>query len=249
MIIKKSTRVQVGCEYCGKTKMISPSKFKASKSGTFYCSKKCRGRFRSAMPKSGKEILCNICGKKKYVFASQIKRTNNFYCSAKCQGIGYSKLLKHRFASGEIDRNKITRNANIATKKNYEKKFKINPTIRINELGYSQIYIPLTGYIFYHRYVWEKKNGPIPTGYIIHHIDKDVSNNKIENLKCMDSLSHQRLHKEKLDYNKYALPLYKKGLTDIEIANAIGAVRINVGNWRRKHNLKYNGKHHKKETS
>ena len=33
-----------------------------------------------------------------------------------------------------------------------------------------------------HRWVWEQKNGPIPSGGIIHHIDGDRTNNAIENL-------------------------------------------------------------------
>lgn len=41
--------------------------------------------------------------------------------------------------------------------------------------------------------VWERAHGPIPPGYHIHHIDKDPSNNRLENLMCVDPVTHRRL--------------------------------------------------------
>lgn len=34
-----------------------------------------------------------------------------------------------------------------------------------------------------HRIIWEMLRGPIPEGYLVDHIDGDVYNNKIENLR------------------------------------------------------------------
>jgi len=34
-----------------------------------------------------------------------------------------------------------------------------------------------------HRIIWEMHNGPIPEGMLIDHIDRDVFNNRIENLR------------------------------------------------------------------
>lgn len=50
---------------------------------------------------------------------------------------------------------------------------------------------------FLHRVVWESVNGPIPDGYLIHHIDHDKLNNNIENLQCMTVSEHISHH------NKY----------------------------------------------
>ena len=47
-----------------------------------------------------------------------------------------------------------------------------------------------------HRAVYEKYKGPIPSGYIIHHIDENKTNNKIENLMCLSPLDHSRLHRK-----------------------------------------------------
>ena len=45
-----------------------------------------------------------------------------------------------------------------------------------------------------HRACWEAYHGPIPSGYIVHHINGDRFNNVIENLACMSQSEHTRLH-------------------------------------------------------
>lgn len=45
-----------------------------------------------------------------------------------------------------------------------------------------------------HVAVWESHNGPVPEGHHIHHIDRDKANNEIENLQCMTSSEHNRVH-------------------------------------------------------
>lgn len=47
---------------------------------------------------------------------------------------------------------------------------------------------------FMHVRVWEHFNGIIPNTHSIHHIDKDVSNNKIGNLKMIGRGEHTALH-------------------------------------------------------
>jgi HNH endonuclease len=58
-----------------------------------------------------------------------------------------------------------------------------------------------------HRLLWEMFNGSIPVGHVIHHIDGDAKNNRIENLACMTHAEHVRLHREK----DGALPPSQKG--------------------------------------
>lgn len=45
-----------------------------------------------------------------------------------------------------------------------------------------------------HRLVWEKHNGSIPEGYVIHHKDGNGLNNSIENLEMMTRAEHVRHH-------------------------------------------------------
>jgi len=44
------------------------------------------------------------------------------------------------------------------------------------------------------RLTWEKLRGPIPEGYIIHHIAGDISNDRIENLECISRSKHNKIH-------------------------------------------------------
>lgn len=45
-----------------------------------------------------------------------------------------------------------------------------------------------------HRMVWEFHNGPIPTGYDIHHINGDRADNDIDNLQMLTEQEHESLH-------------------------------------------------------
>jgi len=47
-----------------------------------------------------------------------------------------------------------------------------------------------------HRVVWEHFNGPIPSGWHVHHRDGDRSNNDISNLELLSSSSHLSLHQQ-----------------------------------------------------
>lgn len=48
-----------------------------------------------------------------------------------------------------------------------------------------------------HRYVWEKHNGPVPQGFVVHHIDHDTSNNELVNLELVVDSDHARYHLER----------------------------------------------------
>lgn len=45
-----------------------------------------------------------------------------------------------------------------------------------------------------HRGCWEAHHGPIPNGWIVHHINGDIQDNRIENLACMSRRDHGLLH-------------------------------------------------------
>lgn len=56
--------------------------------------------------------------------------------------------------------------------------------------------------IYLHRYIWEKHNGEIPKGFIIHHKDNDRTNNNIENLECISRSDHSKGHKKPKNIKK-----------------------------------------------
>lgn len=45
-----------------------------------------------------------------------------------------------------------------------------------------------------HVAIWERANGPVPHGHIVHHLDGDRLNNQIENLMPMTRADHARHH-------------------------------------------------------
>jgi len=47
---------------------------------------------------------------------------------------------------------------------------------------------------FEHRRIWEDANGPVPAGHIVHHINGDKLDNRLENLRCMRRYDHSQEH-------------------------------------------------------
>jgi hypothetical protein len=45
-----------------------------------------------------------------------------------------------------------------------------------------------------HRAIWENAHGPIPKGYMVHHIDHNPLNNALENLECVSRAEHAKRH-------------------------------------------------------
>ncbi len=116
-----------------------------------------------------------------------------------------------RYAEDPELRFTITKKAREARHKKAVERFKTNPRIYISVRGYKMIYIPMKGDKKYHHWIWEKTNPPIPKGYVLHHINFDKLDNRIENLRMMENSEHHRLHvritneQNKEKFRRYAL--------------------------------------------
>ena len=83
-----------------------------------------------------------------------------------------------------------------------EQKYQVQKTILFNGRRYFR---KENGYYYnsstrkhLHQAIWIAENGPIPDGYVIHHIDHDKDNNDISNLACITAEEHRRIHKEEM---------------------------------------------------
>lgn len=64
----------------------------------------------------------------------------------------------------------------------------------LNKKGYLQKGINGRKWLV-HDLVWTVFKGEIPEGYIVHHINEDKSDNRLENLELMSMSAHSRMHK------------------------------------------------------
>lgn len=61
-----------------------------------------------------------------------------------------------------------------------------------NKKGYWEINTKASGRVKAHRLVWEYHHGPIPEGFLVDHIDNNLDNNAIENLRLCNEKESAR---------------------------------------------------------
>lgn len=88
--------------------------------------------------------------------------------------------------------------------------------------------------LWLHRYIWEKYNGPIPEGYVIHHKDHNKLNNDISNLEMISDREHRLEHpysaNKPLSKETYfkILDLYEAGYKNSDIQKIVGKCSATV---------------------
>ena len=129
------------------------------------------------------ECKCNQCGITYSVNKFRADKTS--YCGRECYNksfIGKGISDKNRFKKGHIAHN----------------------------LGDRTHFDISTGYIrttisgkreALHRHVWREHYEYLPREYIVHHIDRNKLNNKIENLCLMTPQEHSHIHKGGVNYD------------------------------------------------
>ena len=100
--------------------------------------------------------------------------------------MAYEELFIDRIASGEFE---LTVNGEFIGKAGKNKG-------HISSSGYYVVSCQADGKNYtclIHRLVWTWNNGAIPDGYVVHHLDGDRTNNRIENLELLHGNRHAQI--------------------------------------------------------
>lgn len=186
------------CEWCGKEK-----KYKYKSTIKRFCSHKCSNDYKWAKLRTRKqyiELECPICNKKFQIYSNdyRVKHRNKIYCSKKCSSIALQKgkninckycnkefySTRNDFCSQECARN--------YRKEHYKHKL-------YEENGYIVQYINgynKKGNAKVHRVVMEQYLGrKLNNDEVVHHINEDKKDNRIENLQVMTREEHSKMHR------------------------------------------------------
>lgn len=159
---------------------------------------------------------CIQCGKK---FQVKLYRKNIAkYCSKKCywksqKGISHSPKtqFKKGFKHSEASKKKISE-ALIGNKYSFKSGKRYNSQGYILILKHSHPFCNCSGYVLEHRLVAEKYLGRYLTKKeVIHHINKIVDDNRIENLYLFSTDGHHMNYHQKLN-NGNIKPITKSNL-------------------------------------
>lgn len=184
---------KVNCDYCGKEFYCNV--FRLNKSDKVYCSIECRDKSHEGE----NNCICPICGKAFHIEPKRIKKSNVNYCSQKCHYIAKKEYMKgegnHQYnLKGELN----------ASWKSNEK---------ITHYGYRMIrclehpFKDSSDMVFEHRLVAEEFllnddnsieiNGRryLKKEYVVHHINFNRLDNRLENLEVMLRTEHTLLHR------------------------------------------------------
>ena len=175
------------------------------------------------------EKKCLTCGKIFYV--KPYRQNVAFYCSRSCSSkANYEKLLgnidhshlkgnqfrkgkkpTNSFEKGHIPWNKGLKGIHLNPKTEFkkgrqsERKAPIGTIIKRNEKGKARNFIKVgdpNKWKYYYVYLWESKNGKVPNGYVIHHINKISDDDRLDNLVCLTRKEHISVHREDLQNKK-----------------------------------------------
>lgn len=159
-----------------------------------YCSMKCKGADTELT-----KVIAEKCSKTK------IDRiAKGMYAPIWNKGLHVRLSPKSEFKKGHKPWNQNLKGIHLSEKSEF-KKGRISPelqpigTITVRTRGrHSRKFIKIANpkvWKLNSRYVYEKYRGPILPDHIIHHIDRDTMNDRIENIEMLTKAQHAREHR------------------------------------------------------
>lgn len=119
-----------------------------------------------------------------------------------------SETLKKKYASGELNpfwknkkqsiKSNEARSKSLKGKLIGEKNGQWKGGYVIDGAGYIRKLISPNTYIKEHRDIWKYYNGEIPEKMVIHHINRNKKDNRIENLQLMTNSEHTSFHRRQV---------------------------------------------------
>ncbi len=186
------------CENCG---AIREARYKSHVKR--FCSHKCANEFRwKNTPKKRTRLICQNCGTAFDVVCgdARLKTGSVKYCSKKCSGEAHKTgsvirceqcgkefySTRHRFCSPECVYQFRSENSP-------QKLYRENGYVVMHIRGYNK-----KGNAKQHRVVMEEYLGrKLSDDEVVHHINGDKTDNRIENLQVMTRSAHSLLHRMK----------------------------------------------------
>ncbi len=182
------------CDYCGKEFKCLIERLE--KRQHIFCSKECSDKY--ARESSELNATCLVCGKRFHITPYRLNKTENHYCSRECHRIAKMSYMlgdkNHQFG--------LLGNKNASWKSDE----------KISYYGYKLVrnldhpFRNTDGFVFEHRLVAEKYllndtnsieiNGNLylSSDYVVHHLDFNRLNNRVDNLLVMKRSEHSEMH-------------------------------------------------------
>ena len=92
-----------------------------------------------------------------------------------------------------------------------------------------------------HRDVWQEHHGALPPGYVVHHVNGDHDDNRIENLQALTPAAHKRvhvvLHRKQYGWDNARAPqaimrdVNERQLSLSDVADKMGMPRPTLERW------------------